>query len=93
MVYIDLTKVGRTGLGDAQAGRTVQEIDDWRYARQRGIFLPDKPNFRRRPYRAMTPSRGHARLFCTGAQCARAESDGWQENLTMYGRKRPAVWA
>ena len=36
----------------------------------------------------MTPLRGHARLFCTGARCARAESDGWQENLTMYGRKK-----
>ena len=22
-----------------------------------------------------------------------AESDGWQENLTQYGGKRPAVWA
>ena len=33
-------------------------------------FLPCKAKSRRNPYRAMTPSRGHARLFCTGARCA-----------------------
>ena len=51
MVYIDLTKVGRTGLGDAQAGRTVQEIGE-NGKRNRGIRaclmigdMPDSEEF------------------------------------------------